>query len=249
MAKLTLLEIVQDILNDMDSDEVNSISDTVEATQVAQVVKTTYEEIVNDRRWPTAKAIVQLTASGSHSYPSHMSISDDVQELRWVKYNKRKSTDTKDKFEDVTYSDPDDFINLINQRDSSATNVDSITDYDGTVVYILNNVAPTYYTSFDDEKLVFDSYDSAVDSTLQASKTQVSVYKEPVFTLSDSFVPDLPAKAFPYLLAEAKSVAFNAIKQVANPKEEQRSRRQRTYLSRDKWRTNGGIKKVNYGRN
>ena len=43
MAKMTLLAMVQDILNDMDGDEVNSISDTVEAEQVAQIIKTTYD--------------------------------------------------------------------------------------------------------------------------------------------------------------------------------------------------------------
>jgi hypothetical protein len=41
-AKMTLLEIVQDVLNDMDSDEVNSISDTVEATQIANICRSVY---------------------------------------------------------------------------------------------------------------------------------------------------------------------------------------------------------------
>ena len=39
--KKNLLEIVQNILSDMDSEEVNTISDTVEAMQVAQIVETT----------------------------------------------------------------------------------------------------------------------------------------------------------------------------------------------------------------
>lgn len=240
--------MVQDILNDMDSDEVNSISDTVEATQIANIIKTTYEEVVNDRKWPTHRLVTQLVASGSSLYPSHMSLLEAVKELLWIKYNKRKSTDTKDMFLDVLYMDPDDFISMLNNRDSSASTIDTVTDYDGTKFYILNDIAPSYWTSFDDENIVFDSYDSAVDTTLQSSKTQICVYKETSFTLTDTFVPDLPAKAFPYLLAESKSVAFNAIKQIANPKEEQRSRRQRTWLAREKWRTNGGIKKYTYGR-
>ncbi len=40
--KYTLLEIVQEILSDMDSDEVNSIDDTTESEQVATIVKSTY---------------------------------------------------------------------------------------------------------------------------------------------------------------------------------------------------------------
>ena len=48
MAKMTLLEITQDIMSDMDSDNVNSINDSVEALQVAQVVKTTYYNIISN---------------------------------------------------------------------------------------------------------------------------------------------------------------------------------------------------------
>jgi len=55
-------------------------------------------------------------------------------------------------------------------------------------------------------------------------------------------------KVFPYLVSEAKSTAFNSIKQAANNKEEQKSRRQRTHLSREKWRTNGGMRFPDYGR-
>ena len=46
MAKLTVLEIVQNILSDLNSEEVNSISDTIEADQVAEIVKTTYLDLV-----------------------------------------------------------------------------------------------------------------------------------------------------------------------------------------------------------
>ena len=46
MAKLTLLEMTQDIMSDMDSDEINSINDSVEALQVAQIIKTTYYNII-----------------------------------------------------------------------------------------------------------------------------------------------------------------------------------------------------------
>lgn len=42
MAKRTLLDIVQEILNDMDSDEVTSINDTIESLQVANIVRSCY---------------------------------------------------------------------------------------------------------------------------------------------------------------------------------------------------------------
>jgi len=36
--KMTLLEMVQNILSDMDSEEINSISDSNEAEQIAKVI-------------------------------------------------------------------------------------------------------------------------------------------------------------------------------------------------------------------
>jgi hypothetical protein len=40
--KMTLLEMVQNILSDMDSEEINSLSDSNEAEQIAKVVENTY---------------------------------------------------------------------------------------------------------------------------------------------------------------------------------------------------------------
>ena len=45
MAKMTLLEMTQNILSAMDSDAVNSIGDTVESLQVADVIVETYYEL------------------------------------------------------------------------------------------------------------------------------------------------------------------------------------------------------------
>ena len=60
MAKMTLLEMVQDIMSDMDSDEVNSINDSQEATQVAQIIKSTYYNIIDGRDMPFLYELFQL---------------------------------------------------------------------------------------------------------------------------------------------------------------------------------------------
>jgi len=248
MPKLTLLEITQSILSDMDSDNVNSINDTVEALQVAEIVKTSYNEIINSRKWPHLKMMTQLEASGDNTKPVWMQIPTNVSYIDWVKYDKIKTGNTATIYQDVTCLSPKDFLDIVMQRNEDATNITEYTDYNGTPVLVITDSAPTYYTSFDDEYIVFDSYDSAVDTTLQKSKTQVEAYKEAVWSSVDTFTPDLPAKAFPYLLAEAKSAAFTSLKQAPNPKEEQKARRQRTFLARQKWQQNGGIKKPDYGR-
>lgn len=248
MAKLTVLAMVQDILSDLDSDEVNSINDTIEAMQVAQIIKTTYFNIMDGRDWPHLSQIFKLEASGTTTRPTHMKLPENVVDITIVKYNKRKTTDTFDRMEDVKYKTPEDFLTLVNQRKSDATNILVVTDTTGITLNILEDTAPTYFTSFDDEYVIFDSYDNTIDSTLQSSKTQCHGKVEPTFTVSDTFIPDIPTQMFSYLLNEAKSTAFLILKQAPNQKAEQHSISQRRRMSQEAWRINKGISYPDYGR-
>ena len=123
MAKATLLEMVQDILSDMDSDEVNSINDTIESLQVAQIIKTTYFNIIDGKDWPFLYQFFQLEASGTTLKPTHMKLPENVIDVSILKYNKRKLTDTFDRVEDIKYKTPEDFLDLVNGRHSDASNI------------------------------------------------------------------------------------------------------------------------------
>lgn len=248
MAKLTLLEIVQDILNDLDSDEVNSITDTIESQQVAQIVKTTFNNIIDGRDWPHLKQLLQLDSSGTASKPVYMRLPENVVDIDWVKYNTRTITDTKDRYTVIKYKTPEEFLDILEKRDSSASNVTVVTDDSGASLNIFNDTAPVYFTSFDDEYLVFDAYDTGIDTTLQNSKSQCFGKRIPTFTISDSFIPDLPTQMFSYLLNESKSTAFMILKQSPNAKAEQHSITQRRRMSQEAWRINSGITYPNYGR-
>jgi len=246
--KLTLLEIVQDILNDMDSDEVNSISDTIESVQVAQIVKTCYFEMIGNRNWPHLRKLIQLEGLATPTKPNYLAIPDGVKELESFKYDKFTSTNPNTKLLDVTFKQPDSFLRFVSSRNSSNSNVETIIDFSGSKLLILNDVAPTYWTTFDDEKIVTDSYDASVDTTLNGSKTQCLAYVNPVWVHDNDAVPDLPIEAFPALLAEAKSTAFYNVKQMPNQKTEQKSQRQQRWLSRKAWKGHGGVEYPDYGR-
>lgn len=248
MAKSTLLEIVIDILNDMDSDAINSIDDTEEAGQVAQIVKSTYDAMIASRDWPHTKRIINLTAYSDNTLPTHMKITDNIKEMISIFYDKRKLTDTRLRYEEVKWKDPDDFLRFTNGRNSDNTNIQIVTDPSGVKLLIENDTSPSYYTSFDDETIIFDSYDSAIDNTIQSTKTQARAYVIPDFIISDDAVPDLPLEAFPALIEEAKSKAMFKLKQYQDSKAEQESKRQQSWLSRKAWTVNGGIKYPNYGR-
>lgn len=247
--KYTLLEIVSDILSDMDSDYVDSINDTDEANQVAQIVKTTYQAMISNRNWPHTARVINITPSGNNLLPTHTSIPSNVKELISVYYDTHKLTDTRINYSQIKYLDPDDFLRYTNARNSNDVNCSVVVDPSGVKILIMKDKAPEYYTSFDDSNIVFDSYDSAVDSTIQANKTQIRAYIIPTFEMIDSFVPDLPDEAFSALIEEAKSKAMFKLKQVQDIKAEQEATRQQRWLSRKAWRVHeGDIYPYSYGR-
>ena len=96
--KKSLLDITQEILSDMDSDEVNSIDETVEATQVAEIVRSTYFAMISNRNWPHTRRSVNLVASGDASYPTHMRVEEDFKELCFINYDKASHGETRKKF-------------------------------------------------------------------------------------------------------------------------------------------------------
>ena len=248
MAKLTLLEIVQDILNDLDSDEVNSINDSVESLQVAQIVKTTYSNIIDGKHWPHLYELFRFDALGSTTRPNYLKIPETIVDITWCKYNTRKTTDTKDMFTELVYKTTEEFLNIVDKRNSSASNVQQVSDFSGVVLNIFNNKAPQYFTSFDDEYIIFDSFDLAVDATVQNSKSSGWGRRNVTFSLSDNFTPDLPVQAFSFLLSEAKATAFGILKQSLNVKAEQNAKTQRYRMSQDAWKIKRGITYPNYGR-
>ena len=248
MAKRSLLEIVQNILNDLDSDEVNSIDDTVEAQQVANIVKTCYYEMISNRNWPHLKKLVQFEASGDLTKPNYLIAPEGLKELITLSYDKKKESETRTKLEDVKYKTPEDFLRYVSSRNSDLANIRKVEDYSGTVLLIQNDQAPSYWTSFDDSHIVCDSYNAAIDDTLKKSKTQCMAYIEKPWVHTDSAIPDLPEEAFSALEEEAKSTAFITLKQVANQKAEQKAGRQNRWLARKAWRTHGGVQYEDYGR-
>ena len=233
--KMTLLDMVQDILSEMDSDEVNSISDTIESEQVAQIIRTTYSEMMSNRNWPHLKKLLQLPSSTTVARPTHQKLGVDVKELTLVKYDVRQGNDTKRLYKDVKYLTPEDFLYKTNNRDSDESTSQLVVDPTGVEIILKTNKAPEYFTSFDEEELIFDSYDNTSSTTLVTARFQCQGYVMPTWVHKDTAIPDLPSEAFSALLEEAKSVCFHTLKQANNDKAEQKARRQQRWLSQKSW--------------
>jgi len=234
MAKLTLLYMTQNILSALDSDPVGSIDETVESVQVAELVKEAYFELVSQRDWPFLFVLGNLDGLGDVNNPTKMKIPDTYNKIKWIKYNKQE----------VTYADPETFHTIISQRVTQAGVINS----NGYVI----NQDPQYWTSYDDTYIIFDGYKQSTEVALQSSKAVVYGTQQAAWSHIDTFIPNIPEKFFPTLLAEAKSQAFVNLKQQNNVREERKATRGRMTMRNDSWRNeNGEAKynnKVSYGR-
>ena len=244
----TVLEIVQDCLSEMGSDTVNSIDDTTESQRVALLLKSVFLEMVDRRDWEQHKTLTALDSSGDNTKPNYLKLPEGVQDTYWVRYNTQKVTDTRTRWETLQYLYPDEFIKRVNDNNSSQDNIDTITDWSGTELLIRNDLAPRYWTTFDDDWVVTDSYDSAADSTLRSAKSQAYVMKEPTVELVNDFVLDLPIEAFSMLKTSLKERAFELIKQMDSRTISTEAERQRRRMSRRNSKLRGGIRYPDYGR-
>lgn len=240
--------MTQSILSSMDSDDVNSINDTEESLQVAQIIEDTYFEMMSQKDWPHLKLMMELESVSDSTRPNFLRIPDQVSEIRTIKYDATEPAETNSSIINIRYLHPEEFLSLTHTRTTSATNVITVTTTDGIPMFIFDDKEPIWWTSFDDELIIFDAYVKTTETTLQGSKSIVFAVKTPIFTQSDTFTPDLPEKMFPLLLAEAKRAAHLYLKQQDSPMDAKRALRGRNRMKVEGWRAHDPRKTTNFGR-
>lgn len=218
--KMTTLEIVQQVLNKLGGDEVNSIGDTVESYQIALELQATFYSMLDDIAWPFQYNLVALEASVDSARPTHMKVPVGVDNFKWIRY--KDSESTVPIYNTIKYLKPEEFLDMIATNTSAALTVQ---DYSGAYFSVGTEQDPCYYTSFDDDYVVFDSYNAAVDDTLQSSKVIAFGQTIPTYNLDDTSYPPIPAKYFPQLLAETTAACYFYQRQTGSPIDERRARR------------------------
>lgn len=237
----TLLQMTQEILQAMQSESVSSIDDNEEATAVAYAIRRAYWDLFVLEDFPETYSLFKLTETTS-STPTLMTVPTNVMKLEWVRYNVETASNTDDRFVELKWLELDDFLDRQFQLVESSDSVSSFSytfsplGSDPVKLLFTNNRAPQYYTTPDDYNLLFDSYDSGVETYLKAAKTIASGIIDSTFTLSDAFTPDLDARQFSLLLNEAKALCFAELKQSQNASAERQSIRLRVNAQRTKRR-------------
>lgn len=232
MARLTLLQFVQRGLSAINSDNVNDIGDTVESEQMVDIVNTVCDEVWDEFPWYHRRGLTQLEASGT---PAHeMRIPDTVTQItsfdQKIRYNER----------DVHYIEPEVMTRLLDGRDPTIDNVDS----NGA----LDDKDPTYWTTYDDEHIIFDSYDSSLTDSL--SSVQVAFARN---LLTDGQqVPDFPDRLHSVILWGVFAEAFSLLLNDAGQTQRYESKYSKSKARAKRWARKINRKnstyKYNYGR-
>jgi hypothetical protein len=181
--KKTLLRIVQKMINAIDSESVSSIDDTEESSTCVDIANEAYEFMMAGKRWRHLREFTTLTSSLQLNVllaPSG-TIAIDPKNLY---YNQKL----------IPYVPHEEFIARTQARDETLATITKMGE-----IRVITDRDPTFWTTTDDETLVFDSVPSAIDG-LNADLCQCFLWKLPTVELSDDGdIFDLPTQAFPAL--------------------------------------------------
>jgi len=214
----------------MDSEDVNTISDTVEAQQVASVVEDTYFNIIAARDIPEHNKLIPLVSLANNAKPTHFTYPARTKQLMRVDYN--IGTASAPDYREIVYVEPLVFIDRMDETAKKVTTVDQSVE-----LFVANDKDPSYYTSFNDNHIIMDAYDVSVEANLASNKTRAFCAIYPTFSQTDSFAIDLDQTLMPLLLAEAKSACMSLFKGGSDPKVEQSARRLKSYVQNDQYKT------------
>jgi len=249
MAKRTILQLIQQLGEGIGSDEIDSLNETIEASEIATILEQTVTEVISRKRWEfIADRVRQLDArAGGSTQLNTLVIPSDVTRVNCLKY--RNTDNTVTEFTEILYLQPCEFLELVQGRNSSDDNITAIANADGVLINVITDAPPTRWTSFDEENITFDAYDATVgtgslvvDSVIIADIVPVIDYTDPTATLK------VPERMETLIYNEALSTCAIRLRQTVDPKAERVARRQHIAMREHEHITNKDIKEANYGR-
>lgn len=188
---MTLLDMVQRVLASIGSVNVETVSGSMEAEQIALIINRVYEEILSHRKWTFLNKKSNPKAKvNDYTFV----LPDDLASLDTVFY----------KTKELQYLDYEEFIKLLNHR-IDGNNPD--TNSKG----IYTDRAPFYYTSEAGINIITDAYDSTdLPDRLDFSIHYSRLPQNQLFGDDDTF--ELPQQFEPVLLNGVLSLTYRELK-------------------------------------
>ena len=118
-------------------------------------------------------ALARHAPETSSSTPTVLERPEGFYDIQWVKYDIKTTSGGDQKYQDIPYVTPKEFMDRTVRRTLSDSIVEAQTLPDsGHITLIRNDKAPSYFTVLDGyDDLVFDAYDSNLETNLQSSKS------------------------------------------------------------------------------
>lgn len=251
--KYTLIQLVQRILESIDSDEVNTIAETPESLSVANIIKENYNDIIGEIEPHNVHTLFHLDASTDNTKPCLMYLPENISRVELVQYN--VGTVVNDvELRPLQYMPLAEFMHMISGLDADADWVShqTINWGEGDFTFkFRNDLWPTWWTSPDDHSILFDAYHKEDEDTLSSIRTYCEGFRIPTFQMVDTYVPELDARSFQLLLQKSKAQASVELKQVENSDAKAKARRNQmlAYKTKDSTDPRPAIRKHGgYGR-
>ena len=203
----TLLDMINACLIDMGRPAVDVVGGSVDAQKVEQVYKQTYLSLISRKLWPYRKELISLESLSDTTRPCMMRIPENVERVEEILYGyeQKKLLD---------YVEPEEFLlrHLSDGTDKIGMSVGS-----GGHVYVNTNGAPSYWTTFDDTHVVFNSYDASKESTMNKANCTVVGYVIPSWPTSAEERVDIPSRHFGMYDSLARAACHEKIRKEPSP--------------------------------
>lgn len=246
--KRTLLQVVQDYLDATSGFYVDSIFETDESQQVAKIAERVYYQMVQtyDNLLFTMKETT-LDSASDPSRPNYMLLPQGIKKIQESKIYYNVSQDPlKLEYSLIEYLPPLDFLEITLHSSTSTSII--VEGFDHSFMNIQTNQFPKYCTSFDNKYVVFDSYHSEYDTSLQSSKSKIVSSGEEVFLQEDDFIIPVPSHLSEAYLDMFLNEALTLVHQQPIGMIATRARAAKIKLQQDNRTLGQSRSKKNYGR-
>jgi hypothetical protein len=243
----TILGLLNDILVFLNFETVNDINESEVSEQVYSTMKDIFYHLISQDDWEHTRETFSLIGANDTNKPVLMQVPEEITNLEELFYK-----NTSGDYIEIEFVKSSDFVKRLNGVSGS-----NYAEYSGMVkklntpLKIMNNVDPTFCTSFDDVNIIFNSFNNTVETTLQETKCLAHGVAYPIFPITNDEEIDLPADLlWSYFMPEAKSTCSLVVNKFVDEKQESLSTRGRNKMYSAKGKLGGKQppRIQNYGR-
>lgn len=244
----TLLYTVQRVLEKLNLDPVNSIADTEDSLLISREAESTFFDLMSRADWQDKIDLLAVNSVSDTNNPTALQLDKEAHYIDSLRYDITTADDDNKIIRRIKWLPPEDFLEKVYSRKTSEDNVREV-KYKDFPIFIYTDMAPNYYTSFDNKMLILDSFDVLVEDHLLGPKTICYGKSVPEWLQTDEFVIPVQDSVYPTFLAMLSSACSIYMNSEVNQEDERRQARGLSRMRREAIRTEMEyFPKFNYGR-